>query len=218
MSNYIERRGLYSDAEIVSCYLEYKSQIKAAVVLGISRETVARAVRRSGIVLDGRKHNKGNLNGQEKITDAELLEEAKTMTRFEIAYKHGMNVCNVDRRLHRLGISCVKAKPSKLGKVGSSRHYHERALFFGVDYDQTITLKKLILRDKGICKICGKPIDLSDISKHAVGNYYPSVDHIIPMSKGGGHVWENVQLAHMICNSKKGDRYISNEMGVASWI
>ena len=24
------------------------------------------------------------------------------------------------------------------------------------------------------------------------------------MSKGGGHVWDNVQVAHIICNSEKG--------------
>lgn len=209
----------YSDAELVSCYLEHNSQIRAAAVLGVCRETVARAVRRSGLRLDGRKYNKGNLNGQEKITDAELIDEAKTMTRFEIALKHKMNVCNIDRRLRRLKISCVRAKPSPYGSVGSSRHYHDRACFFGVSYDKEVTLKKLIARDNGICKICGKPIDLLDICNKAVGGFYPSIDHIIPMSKGGGHVWENVQLAHVICNSRKGNRSIStDETEVSSWI
>lgn len=37
------------------------------------------------------------------------------------------------------------------------------------------------------------------------GPMYPSIDHIVPMSKGGGHVWENVQVAHIICNTEKGD-------------
>ena len=37
------------------------------------------------------------------------------------------------------------------------------------------------------------------------GPLYPSIDHIIAMVNGGGHIWSNVQLAHMMCNSEKGD-------------
>jgi 5-methylcytosine-specific restriction endonuclease McrA len=31
-----------------------------------------------------------------------------------------------------------------------------------------------------------------------------TIDHIIPISLGGRHCAENVQLAHRICNNKKG--------------
>ena len=208
--NYYHRRHIYTDEQLVSCYLKHESQILAAKELGVSRETVARAVRRAGIPLNGRKNNgdhKGNYGGgsPRKITDEELIEESKTMTRIEIAQKHKMNLCNVDRKLSRLGIHCVKAKPSRRGKIGSGRHYHERAVAYGVEYDSDVTLKKLIHRDKGICQICGKPIDCYDVSEHCVGPYYPSIDHIIPLSKGGNHTWDNVQLAHMICNAKKCD-------------
>lgn len=30
-----------------------------------------------------------------------------------------------------------------------------------------------------------------------------TIDHIIPMSLGGGHTYLNTQAAHMICNSRK---------------
>lgn len=33
-----------------------------------------------------------------------------------------------------------------------------------------------------------------------------SIDHIRPLSKGGTHTWDNVQLAHLKCNIKKGNR------------
>ena len=35
---------------------------------------------------------------------------------------------------------------------------------------------------------------------------YPTIDHIIPLSKGGTHTWNNVQLAHMCCNAGKCDK------------
>jgi 5-methylcytosine-specific restriction endonuclease McrA len=208
-TNYYERRNRYSDEILIACYLKYESQVKAAKELECSRETVARAVRRAGIALNGRRNgwsHKGNGGGgsPRKITDEELIAESKTMTREEIAIKHRMNVCNIDRKLHRLGISCVKAAPKMRGAVGKGGNYRSRAMAFGVQYEPHVTLKKIMKRDNGICKLCGKPVDVRDRKGGGAGYYYPTIDHIVPLSKGGGHTMSNVQLAHLICNSRKG--------------
>ena len=76
-----------------------------------------------------------------------------------------------------------------------------------------ISLDKLIRRDDGICQICGEPIDKNDYTRtnegyFVVGNSYPSLDHIVPVNKGGTHTWDNVQLAHHYCNSVKSDKII----------
>ena len=68
--------------------------------------------------------------------------------------------------------------------------------------DYTISLEKLFRRDHGICAICGLPVDMDS---NPNSNEYGSIDHIIPLAKGGKHVWENVQLAHRMCNSIKRD-------------
>jgi 5-methylcytosine-specific restriction endonuclease McrA len=34
----------------------------------------------------------------------------------------------------------------------------------------------------------------------------PTIDHIVPMAKGGDDTKINVQLAHFSCNSRKGHR------------
>jgi 5-methylcytosine-specific restriction endonuclease McrA len=34
----------------------------------------------------------------------------------------------------------------------------------------------------------------------------PTLDHVVPMSQGGGHTLANVQLAHFYCNTVKGNR------------
>lgn len=201
-SNYYDRRKRFTDNQLVACYLKYESQIKAAEELGCSRETVARAVRRAGIKARGWRRNHKDGGSPRKITDAELIEEAKTMTRGEIAKKHKMCICNVDRKLKRLGIKCKKAEWTRRGNIGTSRHYHERAVAYSVEYDANVTLERVIKRDGGICQLCGKPVDTTSAGRARL--YYPSIDHIIPLSKGGGHTWNNVQLAHMICNSRKG--------------
>ena len=73
--------------------------------------------------------------------------------------------------------------------------------------DYSITLSKLIERDKGICKLCGRKVNETDYTyindTFIAGNDYPSIDHIKPLSKGGVHQWDNVQLAHRLCNSIK---------------
>ena len=52
-----------------------------------------------------------------------------------------------------------------------------------------------------VCNICGSKIDktLKFPNKRAA-----TLDHIIPLSRGGRHVWENVAPAHADCNEKKG--------------
>ena len=95
-----------------------------------------------------------------------------------------------------------RAKISHKGRRDSHRH---RAVKYGCAYDSSVTLTKLIKRDGLRCAICGEMCDLNDHSwSEYSGPTYPSIDHIVPMSKGGGHVWGNVQVAHIICNSEKG--------------
>ncbi len=67
-------------------------------------------------------------------------------------------------------------------------------------YVAPVYLKKMYERDGWICQICREPVDPT--------LRYPdpmsaSLDHIIPLARGGTHEPGNVQLAHWICNVKK---------------
>ena len=89
---------------------------------------------------------------------------------------------------------------------GGNRHMR-RAVMYGCEYDSKVTLKKLIKRDGLRCALCGEMCDPNDNTWAGhFGPKRPTIDHIIPMSKGGGHVWGNVQVAHAICNSIKRDK------------
>ena len=102
----------------------------------------------------------------------------------------------------------AKNKARKKAPSGKSGNYYVRARKYGCEYTPGITLKKLVLRDGLKCQICGGMCDWSDHSWTGYsGPTYPSMDHKIPLAKGGGHVWENVQVAHLICNSEKGGSY-----------
>ncbi len=58
-------------------------------------------------------------------------------------------------------------------------------------------------RDGWVCQICHELVDETMDGHKPLG---PTLDHIIPVSRGGTHTWDNVQLAHRRCNSRKGAR------------
>ncbi len=80
-----------------------------------------------------------------------------------------------------------------------------RALKYGVDFDQTITRKSVFEKDNGQCYLCKTETQLENIKE----GYQPklsTVDHIVPISKGGSHTWENVRNCCLRCNITKHDR------------
>lgn len=155
-----------------------------------SQETISQAIKEYG---NGIKYCKWN---SKKITDEQLIEESKTLTLFEIAKKYDISLENLWKRAKK-----CKVDFSGQGSVG---RWYYRAKRYGCEFDPSISLNKLRVRDKDICQICGELVDDKDfIGKH-IGKRYPTLDHIIPLSKGGTHSWRNIQLAHMGCNSRKG--------------
>lgn len=71
--------------------------------------------------------------------------------------------------------------------------------------------RKTILASQSVCAICGKPVDKE---LKAPDPLSPTVDHIVPINKGGHpSALENLQLAHWICNRMKSDKLIGDKDG-----
>lgn len=52
------------------------------------------------------------------------------------------------------------------------------------------------------CHLCGDPIDRDCDYPNPL---YGTVDHVVPLAKGGTHTLDNVKAAHHVCNSTKRD-------------
>ncbi len=60
----------------------------------------------------------------------------------------------------------------------------------------SLTRRAVFARDGGRCVYCGVAAT--------------TIDHVVPRSRGGGHVWENVVAACTRCNHIKADRSLSD--------
>lgn len=84
--------------------------------------------------------------------------------------------------------SCAKRHHRRLHRWTRSKRIRSCA-----DRDP-IGLPSLAKRDGWKCHICRKTVTRRDWS----------IDHLVPLSEGGVHKWENVKLAHFRCNTKRG--------------
>lgn len=67
--------------------------------------------------------------------------------------------------------------------------------------------KKIIYASQSNCAICGRAVDFN---KRFPDPWSPTLDHIIPVSKGGDPAsLENLQLAHLQCNRIKGTKTVA---------
>lgn len=78
-----------------------------------------------------------------------------------------------------------------------------RARLKGSPFVEDIDRLAVFERDHWTCGICGGPVPRDAVFPDVVS---PSLDHIVPLNRGGEHSYRNVQLAHFGCNSGKCDR------------
>lgn len=66
--------------------------------------------------------------------------------------------------------------------------------------------RKIIFASQSVCGICGRPVDFD---KKFPDPWSATVDHIIPLQKGGDPAsLDNMQLAHLQCNRIKSSKVI----------
>lgn len=82
-----------------------------------------------------------------------------------------------------------KANPEKRREIVTRRRLAAR----GISAEK-IDRAAIFARDGYCCHICGKHVPRSE----------RTLDHLVPLSKGGTHRADNVRLAHHRCNSARG--------------
>ena len=78
--------------------------------------------------------------------------------------------------------------PSVLRLKSYSKHLFNRQVKFN--------RQNIFVRDHFTCQYCAKKLSEKKLT----------VDHVVPLSKGGTHEWSNVVAACGTCNNKKGNK------------
>lgn len=133
-----------------------------------------------------------------------------------IAAVNTMKKTKIEKKCKRCGKEFVTDNLSK-NQIYCSQHCADvawrdkrRAIKRDV-YLEDVTLNYLYERDNGICQICGKKVSLKYNYPHKKS---ATIDHIIPLSKGGEHSKRNCQLTHWECNYKKRDKITTKQLNL----
>lgn len=92
------------------------------------------------------------------------------------------------------------ANPDKAREKYLRRRALQRSVTVG-----DVDLNALWEANGGKCQLCGEPIDRSLKGPHPMS---ASIDHIIPLSKGGTHEQSNLQWTHLVENQIKGSKLL----------
>ena len=143
---------------------------------------------------------------QKKARQEKTKAKAEAKQKAEEARRHSCAVCGAITIRPKY---CSKACANKA--QNKAREIRRRTAIANAMIDNDITLEALYKRDGGVCHICGMQCNYDDyiVSNQTIitGDYYPSIDHVKPLSKGGAHSWDNVKLAHRRCNTHKGNKF-----------
>lgn len=84
-------------------------------------------------------------------------------------------------------------------RINQQRRNRRTTHCFIEDVSKTV----VATRDKWRCQLCGKRVSQTLQYPHPMS---PSLDHVIPIARGGEHSYANTQLAHLTCNIRKRDK------------
>lgn len=70
-------------------------------------------------------------------------------------------------------------------------------------YVEFVSRWEIFERDNWTCQICGIPLGQDLPPSEYNHPHFPTVDHIVPLARGGEHSYENTRAACKSCNSAK---------------
>jgi 5-methylcytosine-specific restriction endonuclease McrA len=139
-----------------------------------------------------RENGKAHEDYVQRLLSGKMAESSK---RYRTKYPERLKEST---KKHHAKLKANGSSPSLRWKKNSPEKYlnHSRVHTIGRQEMKRhgVTAMGLYARDGGKCHLCHRRVSLKHLS----------IDHIIPKSLGGPGTWENLAIAHLRCNVKRG--------------
>jgi 5-methylcytosine-specific restriction endonuclease McrA len=106
-------------------------------------------------------------------------------------------------RLAKNNAAWCAANPDKVAAHGRARQARRRARKRNTECDPTANHQTVAAMFGSTCYICGV---LTEPNAPPRSRYKAELEHVIPLSKGGTHTFDNLRIACHRCNRRKGVR------------
>lgn len=225
------KKLIFDEELVITQYYAFRSCSEVAKLYGCSDQTILRVLQRNGIDRTGwkspeRQPTRKNIPIDETERQRIIKEYERNRSIHKTADSTHHSQESVRQIVQEIGVFDYRNTERTCGVCGkrfiprqqhqkwcsrNCRNYanpgddRKRCRRYGVYFDPKIRREDVFERDKYICQICGIKCDPNDRSWGSSGATHPTIDHIIPLSKGGTHTWDNVQCACALCNSVKRD-------------
>lgn len=171
--------------------------------------------------IDSIKRISGKQSALARRRSASLASLARVLEKVRRIKERALSPCVVCGKargggnMGRPRLFCSKDCFKKTESHASSRRKSKakrRAAERGCKEARSIDPIKVFERDGWRCQICLQPTPrkLRGTYKHNA----PELDHIVPIAKGGSHVWSNLQCACRSCNAAKSDKSTAGQLGL----
>jgi len=132
------------------------------------------------------QNNREKINAHKKIYDSQNPKKIREYS--QKYYKKNQGKCRESCRQYQ----------AKNRDSFTDRSRRRRAIKRSVTIEKFSSLE-IFQRDQWVCQICKKGVNRRLKCPHPLSK---SLDHIIPLSRGGSHSKINVQLVHLVCNER----------------
>lgn len=110
---------------------------------------------------------------------------------------------HVKRLWNRESRADGRQRPTPWNDARRDAYHRRRALKSGSSVGPRFANADVFERDGWVCGLCDEPVPPEAVYPDPLS---ASLDHVVPLSLGGAHSLENVQLSHLRCNVRKGAR------------
>jgi 5-methylcytosine-specific restriction endonuclease McrA len=115
----------------------------------------------------------------------------------------GRTLCSMHYKRWQRANGLGRSPSDSWSDLRRSNYHARRARTNGASTSDRVLLAELLLRDGPACSACGEHVDPDTPYPEPTS---PSIDHTIPVSRGGQHSMANTTVMHLRCNISKGNK------------